>query len=612
MRALGAVSSRGFRRVLYRRLTATQRRMGRLRRGRHSAARSLLKGLSEGGSMTRSARAAILAALIGAATGCDVDDENPGRPKNASSDACAEPLRIAPTTTRRLDKNQYEATLRTLFGDSVIDAIASSLRAHPNDRTGPEFTSMAMNVSSNHVEAYFSIAERLSMYLAADPARLGALSSCLGAPEIEDACIVNFVRDFGRRVFRRPLREEESKQLLAVHAQGKAISPEDGVRFVLFSMLQSPAFVYRLETSDKLAPCTNDQGTFLLNGYELATRLSYLVWGTTPDDALLAAAADGSLETDDGLRREVERLYGHPRAKENVQRFFAEWLGADRVSAISEPESALDGISPTELVTGAAEELRRFIAFHLDHGGKYADLMTSDRIFPPNESVARAYGITNGTPDPNTLTDPNRRGLLMRAAVLIGGARETNPARRGAFVLRTILCEQIPSPDPATLPPKALDVPPFSPNETARQRWTQKTSAPACAGCHQKVNPFGFVLESFDAIGRRRDKEIVFDPATGAAVNELPIDTAVDTSVDDSPQRHIPDARALAETLAGSPKAQQCLTRQWLRFANGRLDAPEDGRVISALTETEGREGVMAAFKNLALTPEFRMRRMVQ
>src|SRR5262249_29130221 len=137
--------------------------------------------------------------------------------------------------------------------------------------------------------------------------------------------------------------------------------------------------------------------------------------------------------------------------------------------------------------------------------------------------------------DPSTqveLPAAQRAGLLTRAALLIGAGEQTHPVKRGAFVMRNLLCTDISPPDPSKFPPNTIVPPPFDPDTSARDRWTEKTSAPLCVACHGKINPFGFALENYDTIGRWRDKEPIVDPTDGTVVNQLPIDAKVDVELD--------------------------------------------------------------------------------
>ena len=251
------------------------------------------------------------------------------------------------------------------------------------------------------------------------------------------------------------------------------------------------------------------------------------------------------------------------------------------------------------------------LAITLDDGGKFADLFTADFSFVYSENLARLYGIEVPLPGTRAALDPGTRaGLLTRSALLLTSGETTSPIRRGAFVRRKLLCDPIPPPDPNSFPAGAIQPPSFDPDATGRQRWTQKTSEPQCLGCHGQFNAFGFALESYDAIGRYRDSEPIIDPATGMELKRLPIDTAVDVVLDSEPV-HVSGAVELGQAFSQSPRAQDCLATQWLRFTAGRHETDADACVLGDVASAMAQgSSLLDALQQAVLAPEFRVRRL--
>lgn len=514
---------------------------------------------------------------------------------------------IGPSDVRRLSSHELEATLRALFGDTDVDQATTALAQVPSDSGGDDFSTMAQGVSAVHVDGYYAVASALSDYYANDPTRLSPIASCFASP-LDDACVEGFVRDFGRRVFRRPVTEEEQATLMDFYREGSTLSEGDGLRLTLLYMLQAAPFLYRLELDGVEAPGLDD--VYVLNPWELATRMAYFAWGSGPDDALLDAAADGRLSTDDGYRAELERLLAAPRARVQVQRFFLEWLGAEALPEAQQPQEFLGNIEGAGLADDMKAELARYVehqVFVAD--GSYATLMTSQDSFVTSASLAAVYGL-DAVPPADTPVDlgPDRAGLLTRPALLLDNGVTTHPIRRGAHLRAMMLCQTLPPPDPADFPPNAISEPPFDADKTSRERWEAQTAPTQCAVCHAQINPFGFAIDSFDTIGRFREEEAIIDPETGEKVNDLPVDTSVEVDIDGL--QTLSGAAALGQALASSDAAQHCFARQWFRYTMGRTDGSDDEAVLREMDDEVAASTMLEMMKRLALTPQFKLRKV--
>jgi hypothetical protein len=554
--------------------------------------------------MRRTTWAPLFAAVV-AVGGC-IGQIGDGPGDGGRSAAVAPPREgLAPSGQRRLGRFEYERTLRDLVGDAAVDAAAVALAALPSDQEKDGFSTTARGLSAVHVEAYFRVADAVGAFVAADTLRRAALAPCLGDAVPTEACVRGFVERFGRRAWRRPLASEETAALVATYDKGRALSVVDGVHLLLLRLLQDPAFVYRLEIA---GPATTEAEVFALDAHELATRLAYLAWGSAPDDALLDAAATGGLDVAAGLAGELERLFGDQRAERRVAHFFAEWLHLDRIPPPDQSEAFLDGIAPDALVVEARREIEALALHHVfDDEGGVAALFGSPVALPGSPTVGEIYGLEAGAAE----LPPERAGLLTRVGMLMGTGETTHPIQRGALVRRRLLCDPIDPPSPNAFGPGVLSPPAFDASKTARQRWSEKTEQGGCAGCHGRINPIGFALEGFDTLGRERDTEPVVDPASGTVVGELPIDTAVAIDLGDGAPVSVEGARALSRAMAESDAVHACFAKQWLRYAEGRAESPEDEALLAALVAA-GRSdtgGLGALFTEIARRPGFRLHR---
>lgn len=446
-------------------------------------------------------------------------------------------------------------------------------------------------VTALKADAYVSAAEAVASR-AAD--HLGALLACDPSSDVP-GCTRSLVATLGRRVFRRPLTADEATRYTALITS--APSFEGGARLAIAALLSSPHFLYRSEVG-----VPDGHGHYRLTAYEVATALSYGLLGTTPDDALLDAAARGELDDDAGLERWVRRLLDDPRARSQVGDLVSQWLGADAVLTVDK-SAALAGDFGPEVRASLLAETRQFAAHVVfDGGGTLSELLTADyTVLDPR--AAAFYGL----PDPGGAAvvvqypDGQRAGVLGHASVLAAYAHsdQTSPIRRGLLVRRRLLCQELPPP-----PPNGGGVPDVDPGATTRERFAQHTADPVCAGCHRYIDPPGFAFEHFDPIGRWRDSDAGH-----------PVDASGDmTDIDrlggggSVPFEGEPD---LAAALARSSAASACFARQAYRFERGFHEtlAERCARRDLAARFDRSSGDVRQLLVDLFLSPDFRERR---
>jgi hypothetical protein len=463
-----------------------------------------------------------------------------------------EGIHPGPSPLRRLTRDEYDATIAELAGDTSEPA-----RDFPPEARALGFYNVAdgQTVTSLLVEAYKTAAEAIAKR-ATD-----GLGTLLGCSETEAACVDGFIQRFGSRAYRRPLAQAEAQRLRAVYDWGVAnTTAADGVRMVLEVVLQSPDFLYRPEVgAGEAAP-----GVLQLSSYEMATRLSYLFRGSMPDQTLLDEAAADRLKTPQQVLAQAERLLSDPRARETFKSFHGQCLDLEQVRGIDRDASVYAGYSDAipELLEHETQAFIDHVIF--EDGGKLQTLLTAPYTFA-NATLAAFYGLSGATSESfaKVTTDPlQRQGLLTQGSLLAmhSAALQSSPVHRGKFIRESLLCQFLPPP-----PPDLVITPPeLEPSLTTRQRFAQHASDVACSGCHQMMDPIGLGFEHFDAVGRWRDTE-----------NGLPIDATgnlVSTDVDGA----FDGAAALADKLAGSEQVADCVTRVWARFTLGRSETPED------------------------------------
>lgn len=471
---------------------------------------------------------------------------------------------MGPAPLRRLTTVEYRNSTRDLLG--VSPALAFPVDA---DLDGFETFADAQAVSPLWIEAYMNGAETLA---GAAAMKLPQLLACDLAVSGDDACAARFIESFGLRAYRRPLVADEKARLQQLYAAVKVRTGFAGaIEATLGAMLQTPWFLYRPELGT--AARTSDR--VRLSGYEIATRLSYLVWASTPDSALLAAAAAGKLALTSEMTAEAQRLLADPRAKTGVREFARQWLRLDRVLTITKDPKLFPSFNRDTVAPAMREEpLRFFEAIALERSEGVSALLTSPWTFA-NIDLSRLYGIVPPPSDwARVELDPTRRrGLLTQPWFLATHATDTrtSPTYRGAFVRERIQCQPIPPPPPNLNTSLATD-----PTRTTRELVSQHQQDPACAGCHRLMDPVGFAFEHYDALGAFR-----------ATQNGKLIDSSgelVGSDVDGT----FANALALTNRLAASAQVSACVERRWYEHAHGRPRVEADDCRLAEVANARG------------------------
>lgn len=480
---------------------------------------------------------------------------------------------------RRLTHSQYDNTVRDLLGDYSRPA----QRFPPEDYIdGFKNQLGAQGMPPLLVETYSTAAEKLALN-AFRTGDVNGLVPCKPASAADTACRDRFICEFGLRAFRRPLHGGEVQRYAeAFTAQATASGKFfEGSRVVVEAMLQSPNFLFHVEAGPG--------GRY--NDYDIASRLSYLLWNTMPDQALFDAAAKGELSAPAGRGKTARRLLDNPRAREALDQFFDEWLRFDRLLIATKQRRLYPEFSP-DLAAAMVEETRRLLHYLVWEDRNFMELFTADYSFLAAE-LASLYGLPTPTGQFEMVkfpADSTRAGLLGHGSFLAStaGPTETSPTARGIFVREQLLCQHVPPPPPGvvtTLPEPSIDKP-----RSKRQLMAEHVENPSCAACHKLMDPIGFGLERFDAIGRWREKEALFIAVTGFADEadskdprkvELEIDTRGEVA--GLPDSAFSESKRLGQILADSRVCQECMVRQMFRYAYGRRETAADQPVVDQL-----------------------------
>lgn len=493
------------------------------------------------------------------------DDPVPGGPQTTEAASCpAQP--IPRTPLRRLTRFEYQNAARDLLR---VDA--SAAQDLPADEITNSFDNNAgvLTVSSLHAEKYVLVSEALAKQAVADVPTHTACAAGLD----EQACALEFAKAFGRRAFRRPTTAEDEQSLMSAYRAGReGGSHAEGIEVMIRAALQSPNFLYRLETTS----IADARPQVPVSQFELATRLSFLIWGSGPDDALLDAAAAGELGTKAQVAAKAREMLAEPRARAAITHFFRHWTGAQRLQITTKSTRDFPAFSPAAKA-GMLSELPAFVEDVLWSGDHSLKSLLTASVGFVNAELASIYGVaapaSSGALARIELPiEQGRAGLLTQAGFLAVQAHpdQTSPVLRGKFVRAMLLCEP-PPPPPADVD---ISLPEMSAGATARERLASHLIAPSCTTCHTLMDPIGLAFESFDAIGQHRDSE---------GGQPLDLSGEVLMTADTALAGPFTGVRELATKLADSQQVRACLATQWFRFASGRSEATADQCSLSTM-----------------------------
>lgn len=482
------------------------------------------------------------------------------------------PFAAAPSGLRRLTLSQYRASLADLLGGQVN--LPASLEPDVPVDGLIAIGATEVPISALGVEQYDEAARAVAQQVFADSARRSALVPC--APSLTDpGCARSSLAAFGRRAWRRPLEADELTRYVALHTTvaNAFQDPWKGLEFAIAALVQSPNFLHRVELAeaDPQSP-----GGARYRADALASRLSYFLWGTTPDEALLEAAESGALLTADGLRAQVDRLLASPRLRPALLEFFSEHLGLTRLETLQRDPVRYPAAGPA-LFVAMRGELDRVLSDYALTPRDFRDVLTSDSTWV-NAELGAIYGVSAPAMSFAKVQFPPgqaRAGLMGLSGVLAATSHgdRSSPTARGVFVRRKLLCQVIAPPPPNV----STELPVADPNAnlTTRERLDEHRSNPTCAGCHAAIDPIGLGLENYDAVGTYRAME------AGKPIDPRGVLDGVTFE----------GAAQLGAALKGNSAFVSCLTQHLYSQAVGHSVTPGEKVTVKALQQAFASSG---------------------
>ena len=461
--------------------------------------------------------------------------------------------------SRRMTQAELDNTLADLLGD-LTEPARTFLSEDEHTPFDNDYTLQL--VSRSYVESMELLSIDVATRLIESPERRALIVPCTPTGPGDEACFRQFIESFGRLALRRPLAPEEVDAYATLQSYATEDNPAvdndfyTAVALVISAIIQDPEFLYRLEVGSP----TTEAGVFKLDDHEIAARISYLLWGSTPDADLLADADAGLLESPAGRIAVIDRMLGDEKARRQLFRWHAMWLGyrgipheAQLVEAFNRETSAL---------------IERVV---FEERTSYLDLFTSSQTYV-DDYLATHYGFTAPAGGEGWVDYPaDRAGILSHGSVLAAFSKftDTSPTQRGILIAERLQCDPIPRPPPEV----DSDNPPGNPDDptACKEERYAVHSQGSCAGCHNLMDPIGFGLESYDIAGVFRSTDDGKPECAISGEGSLP---GVGT---------FSGPKELADRLIESGKLERCVAQHYLGYVAGRQLTPEEAPAVDAL-----------------------------
>jgi hypothetical protein len=510
--------------------------------------------------------------------------------------AAAAAAEVAPATTaarlsgmRRLTESEYRNSVADVFGGDI----AVQGRFEPDRRIGGllSASSAILSISPAGFEAYAKMADAIAGQVV-DARHREKLIACkpADAKAADDACAGQVLAQYGLMLLRRPLTAEESvaRVKLAHEIAAKTGDFYAGLRYGLSSLLAAPDFLFRTEFAVQEA-----DGKWTLDAYSRASRLSYLLWDSTPDAGLLKAAANGELNTPEGVARQVDRLMASPRLNDGMRAFYADFLELD-TQVVKDP-SFYPKYSDAIATAAREETLHTMVDLTLTRGEDLRDLLTTRKTYI-NRPLAAVYGVPFNFDSAwvpyEFSADAGRSGILTQVTSLslFSHPNRSSPTKRGVALLDIFLCQPTPQP-PGNVDFSIVNDISNPKLKTVRQRLLAHATNPTCAACHTRSDPIGLALENFDSIGQYRTAE-----------NGDPIDASSSLQ-----GKAFTGAIGLGQALHDNPNFPACFARKMYAYGTGAnvgtVTPPVYRPFVNAFTA--GNYRVPALIRALTTNPQF-------
>ena len=489
---------------------------------------------------------------------------------------------------RRLTQAEYRNSIADIFGSEI--EVRGSFEPTLRIAGLQAASTSTLSVTPVGFESFTQMADAIAAQVTADKYRAKFSCKPKDAKAPDDACSSQVLSHYGMQLFRRPLTDGELKSAVNLSAKlGK--SQKDfyiGLRYGLASLIQAPDFLFRKEVAVPAA-----DKSYTVEPYSRATRLSYLMWNTTPDKELLEAARTGELNTAAGLDKQVNRLMASPRLDVGMKAFFNDMLALDTFDTVSKDSILYPKWSSTIAASAKEETLRTTIGLALHDNGDMRDLMTTRKTYI-NRALAADYQLAfpfkGDWVSYEFLADAGRSGVLTQASMLamFSHPGRSSPTKRGVALMDIFLCEPTPAP-PANVDFSAVNDP--TGPLTVRERLMAHASNAACASCHTHSDPIGLSLEGFDTIGGKRLEE-----------KGKPIDVSATIQ-----GKSFAGAEGLGKFLHGNPKYPACIARKMFAYSKGENseDVPSSAFKAANKTFIDSGYRLRALIKGLVEDPAY-------
>ncbi len=472
---------------------------------------------------------------------------------------------------QRLTVPEYIETVRTAVG---VDISKEAREILPPDTRADGFsnTAYSLNVDFEHVDAYAQLAERIVQKMDVDK----YASQFTKKKRLIDDDMRGLIAEMGKWIFRGPLDEREVVDFRGITTTVVSAGGdfEEAVGYVIQAMLQSPRFVYRIENQ------RGDGAMQSIGEYELASRMSYILWGAPPDRELIRAAESGDLFDPQKVEQQVGRMLKDPRAMSRSAQFISQWLDLDRLDNLRPNKEMFPSWDAAIAADMREETLAYFHEVVWKQNRPLSDLLNAQVTFA-TPRLAKHYGMKSqgdGLARYDLKSVPSRGGLLTQGSLLTIGGDEASMVTRGLFVLNDLLFSEVGD------PPPGLDTTPVptSPGRTHRMIAMDRIESTACGGCHSRFEPLAFGLEKFDGLGTFHEVD--------EHGNKLRDDGEILFPGNAQPVKYQSSAE-LMDLLASSNRVGRCLTRKVTQFALGRPLVASDARIVRQIHERAQNDG---------------------
>lgn len=476
---------------------------------------------------------------------------------------------------RRATESQYRNAIADIFSPEIV----VNARFEPDPRIDGLLAIGAndASISAAGFQGYFAAAESIAAQVLSEDGREEFLDCRIRNPgSMNESCAEEFLSQYGRLLYRRPLTEEEleSRVRLVEKGTGQAEDLYSGLRLGLVSLLTSPEFLFRVERA-----ITNDDGQLELDAYSRAARISYLFWDAPPDAKLLEAAEEGELMNERGLRRQVARYAESDRVQDGVRAFFSDLLQLDLFDNLNKDTTQYPKFSGAVASSAKEQTLKVVVDLLGAQRRDYRDIFTSRETFI-NRELGAIYKVPFASNDEwvrYTFDEASgQSGVLTQVSFtsLFSHPGRTSPTKRGAAINEMFLCQTIPQP-PADVDLSALNDDSKAGATTVRERLEAHRTAPLCTSCHVISDPPGLALEQFDGIGQFRLQE-----------NGINIDVSVEFD-----NKAVSGAQGLGQALREDARVPACLVNRVWAYGQGRASRADERSQLAELTEAFATDG---------------------